>query len=53
MVLKKLLDPEDLSGAQTYYIHEATKVIIVCENKHLILVTIQIMMPYLKSFDNN
>ena len=37
MVLGKFLNPADLSGAQTFYIYEATKVVVICKNKHFML----------------
>ena len=39
MILEKLLDPVDLSEAQTFYIYEAMKVVIIYEDKHLMLAT--------------
>ena len=39
IVLGELLGPTDLSGAQALYIYKATKVVIVCEDKHFLLAT--------------
>ena len=39
MVSRELLGPVDLSRAQTLCIHEATKVVVVYEDKHLVLAT--------------
>ena len=53
MVLGELLGPTNLSGAQTFCIYEATKVVIICEDKHFILAAFQIVTPYLKGFDDS
>ena len=53
MVLGELLGPADLFGAQTLCIHEATKVVVVCEDEQLVLVTFQIVTPYLEGFDDS
>ena len=53
MVSGELLGPADLSGAQTFCIHEATKVVVVCEDKHLVLATFQIVTPCLEGFDDS
>ena len=53
MVSGELLGPADLSGAQTFRIHEATKVVVVCEDEQLVLVTFQIVTPYLEGFDDS
>ena len=53
MVLGELLGLADLFGAQTFYIHEATKVVVICEDKHLVLATFQIVTLYLEGFDNS
>ena len=36
MVAKKLLIPADFARAQTFYIHELSKVIMVSENEDLV-----------------
>ena len=38
MVLKEFLGLINLSKAQIFYIYKATKVVVVCEDKHLVLV---------------
>ena len=53
MVLRELLGPADLSGAQTLRINKATKVVVVCKDKYLVLATFQIVMPCLEGFDNS
>ena len=53
IVLKELLGPMDLSGAQTLCIHEMTKVIVVHKNKELIFTAFQVVAPYLEGFDNS
>ena len=39
MVVRKFLSPADLSGAQTLYICELTKVVVVNKDKDLIFAT--------------
>ena len=53
IVLGELLGPADLSRAQTLCIHEAIKVVVVCEDEHLVLATFKIMTPCLEGFDNS
>ena len=53
MVSGKLLGPIDLSGAQAFCIHEATKVVLVYENKYFMLATFQIVTPCFKGFENS
>ena len=53
MVSKKLLSLADLPRAQIFYIYEVTKVVIIYENKHLILETFQIVIPCLRNFNNS
>ena len=53
IVSRKLLGPTDLSRAQVFCIHEATKVVVVCEDKHFIFAAFQIVMLYFESFDNS
>ena len=53
MILGEFLGPVDLSGAQILRIHEVIKIVVVCEDKHLVLAIFQIVMPYLKGFDNS
>lgn len=40
-------------GDQIFYIDEATKIVVIYKNKHLVFITFQIMMPYLKDLDNS
>ena len=53
MVSGELLGLADLSGAQTLCIHEATKVVVVCKDKHLVFAIFQIVTPCFESFDNS
>ena len=53
MVSGELLGLADLSGAQALYIHEAIKVVVVCEDEHFLLTAFQIVTPYFKGFDNS
>ena len=53
MVLGEFLGPADLSGAQILRIHKTIKIVVVCKDKHLVLVTFQIVMLYLENFDNS
>ena len=39
MVLGELLGPADLFGAQTFRVHEMIKVVVVCEDEHLVFAT--------------
>ena len=53
MVLRELLGPADLSGAQAFRIHETTEVIMVRKDKNLMLTTFQVVPPGLESLDNS
>ena len=53
IILKEFFGPIDLSRAQTFYIYKITKIVIVYENKNLMLIAFQGMTPYFKGFDNN
>ena len=53
MVLRELLGPADLSGAQALCIDETTEVIVVCKDKNLMLATFQIVTPYLEDLNNS
>ena len=53
IVSGELLGPVDLSGAKILHIHKATKVVVVCENKYLVLANFQIVMSCLKNFKNS
>ena len=50
MVLKKLLGLTDLLEAQTLCIHEMMEVVVICDDKNLILVAFQVMGHVLKAF---
>ena len=52
MVLRELLGPADLSGAQALCIYEMTEVIMVRKDENLMLAAFQIVTPRLKGFDN-
>ena len=53
MVLGELLGPANLSGAQAFCIHKATKVMVVCEDKHFMFAAFQIVTLYFEDFDNS
>ena len=53
MVLRELLGPADLSGAQALRIHETMEVIVVRKDKNLMLAAFQIVTPRLEGFDNS
>ena len=53
MVLRELLSPIDLSGAQAFCIHEVTKIVLICEDEQFVLTAFQIVTPYLEGFDNS
>ena len=53
MILKEFLSPENLFGAQTLYIYETIKVIVVRKDKNLMLATFQIVTPRLESLNNS
>ena len=53
MVLRELLYSTDLLRAQTLHIHEMMEVIIIYENKNLMLIVFQIMTLYFKNFDDS
>ena len=53
MVLEKFLGLANLSGIQTLYIYKAIKVVVICEDKHFVLATFQIITPYLKDFKDS
>ena len=53
MVSGELLGPADLSEAQTFYIHEATKAVVIREDEHFMLVIFQVVAPFFESFNNN
>ena len=47
MILKELLGSTGLSKAQTLYIHEATKVLMIYKDGHFVFATFEIMTLYL------
>ena len=53
MILRKLLGPADLFGAQTLHIYKTTKTVVVYEDKYLVFATFQIVTPCLEDFDNS
>ena len=53
IVSKKLLDPINLSGAQTLCIHETKEVIVIRKNKNLIFAVFQVVVPILECFNNS
>ena len=53
MRLRELLSLTDLLRAQTLYIHKTIEVIIVRKNENLMLAAFQVVVPYLKHFDNS
>ena len=53
IVLRELLGPTDLSGAQIFCIHEAIKIVVVCEDEHLVLATFKIVTLCLEGFNNS
>ena len=53
MISKELLGPINLLKAQTFCIHEMTKVIVIYKDENLILAAFQVMMPCFEGFDNS
>ena len=53
IILRELLGPADLFGAQTLHIRKTTEVIMVHKDENLMLAVFQIMTPRLKGFDNS
>lgn len=52
MVMRKFLDPSNLLRAQTLYIYELTKIVVICEKINLILKTLQVVAPSFEGFNN-
>ena len=52
MVLRELLSPADLFGAQALYIYEMTEVIVVRKDEDLMLAAFQIVALSLECFNN-
>ena len=53
MILRELLISANLSETQIFYIHKATKVVVVYKDKYFLLITFQIVMPYFKNVNNS
>lgn len=53
IVLRELLSPADLAGAQTLHIYKTITVVIVSKNKALILTTFQVVAPSLEGFNKS
>ena len=53
MVLRELLGLADLFGAQAFYIHEMTEVILVRKDKNLMLKIFHVVPPGLESLDDS
>ena len=53
VVLRKLLSPANLSGAQTLCIYKTTEIVIVCKDKNLMLVAFQVVAPSLEYLNNS
>ena len=52
MVTRKFLSPVDLSEAQTLYVYKTAKVIMIGQDKDLVLATFQIVSLSLKSLND-
>ena len=52
MVLRELLGPVDLSGAQALRIYETTEVIVVRKDENLMLAAFQVVVPSLEWLNN-
>ena len=50
MVLRELLGPADLSGAQALRIHETTEVIVVRKDENFMLAAFEVVAPSLECF---
>lgn len=53
VVSRKFLCLVDLRKTRTFCIHESAKIIIINENEELVFVVLQVVVPNLKSFNNN
>ena len=53
MILRELLGPTDLLGAQALCIHESTEVIVIRKDENLMLAAFQVVTPRLESFDDS
>lgn len=52
MIPREFFDPTNLSKAQTLYIYEVVKIVVIYKKKNLIFTIFQIVPPSFKSFDN-
>ena len=53
VIMRELLGPTNLFGAQALHIHELTEVIMVRKDKNLMFAAFQIVTSRLKGFDNS
>lgn len=53
MIIKELLGPPNLLKAETLYTFELTEVVMIYENKDLVLTVFQVMTPSFKCFNNS
>lgn len=53
VILRELLGLLNLSRAQTFYIYKLTKVIVICQNKHLFFTIFKIVLLSFKSLNNS
>ena len=53
MVLREFLGSTNLLGAQTLCIYKTTEIVIICEDKNLMLAAFQIMTSCLEGFNNS
>ena len=53
MIPRELLGPLDLIKAQTLYIHELTKIVMVSKDKDLIFATFSAVPLGIKRFNNS
>lgn len=52
MVLKELLRPSNLFGAQAFHIYELKKVIVIFQNQNFVFVAFEVVPPSLEGFNN-
>lgn len=53
MILKDLWHLANLFKVYVFYIHEAIKILSICEDNYFMPTVFQIVISYLKSFDNS
>ena len=53
VIMRELLGPTDLSGAQALCIHESIEVIMIRKDENLMLAAFQIVTSSLEGFDNS